>query len=379
MSEQQFGNAGCDPQNLASTTALSSEFVVSPSTTNQAPEFPSAVGPGIIESLFWFVGVLIVHAIGSIVGIVTLMIWHIFKTGQQPGSRLQWDSVFGRIISDYGFELVSFEMAVFVVIAVSASLLRMSPHPLKTLSLSPIPPRQLVLIVTGALPLAFFCGGLHELTTGWWDMLVTNYPVLERFKLSDTNDMVKKLSESTTLLGLWLVIALAPAVSEEIVFRGVIGRGLTARYGVLFGIVASSILFGLVHIHPAHALAVMPMGLYIHVAYLSSGSFYAPVLVHLLNNSFAAVMLSLSDKLEVPGVNENAKSPTWLIILSLGVGTLTVASMWRNRRDASLSTNSPTHTQTTSTFSDRSFIAAASLGALFLCTFSITVALSLKS
>lgn len=379
MSKQEFEITGCNPQNLASTEPHSSELSAEPSTTNHAPESPSAVGPGIIESLFWFVGVLVVHVIGSMVGIATLMIWHIVKTGQQPGSRLQWDKVFGHIVADYGFELVSFEMAIFVVIAVSASLLRMSPHPLKTLSISPIPTRQLVLIVTGALPLAFFCGGLHELTTGWWDMIVTNYPVLERFKLSDTNDMVKKLSESTTLLGLWLVIALAPAISEEIVFRGVIGRGLTARYGIPFGVVASSILFGLVHIHPAHALAVMPMGIYIHVAYLSSGSFYAPVLVHLLNNSFAAMMLSLSDNLEVPGVNESAKSPTWLIILSLVVGTLTVASMWRNRRAVSPASNSLSYAQKTSPFSDRSFVAAASLGAIFICTFSITVALSLKS
>ncbi len=346
-----------------------------------SPPEPSVIGPGIIESLFWFLGVLVVHGIGAIVGIVALIVWNIVQTGQQPGNRVQWDLFFQSTVEKYGFEIVAVEMAIFVTIAVGAALLRLCPRPLKALSISPIPGRQLLLIVTGALPLAIFCGGLHEWLTALWKALATDYPLLQRFSFGDTNDLVKQLTDSTTLFGMVLVIALAPAISEEIIFRGVIGRGLTKRYGVWFGVIVTSILFGLVHVHPAHALAVIPMGIYIHIAYLASGSFLAPILVHLINNSFAAVMLAFSRNLERPVAEEAMKTSPWITFLCLGLTLLTVTAMWKNRSHAE--SQDPTSTSPdqplvrspadVANLSYASYIAAASIGFLFTGLFVVEI------
>ncbi len=379
MSDEAFAQVNPGGQDaLPPTVTDAAVFPLASAGSPQVPAAtsaePSVVGPGVIESLFWFLGVLVVHGIGAITGVFALIAWNIIQTGQKPVNRVQWDLFFQSTVEKYGFEIVAVEMAIFVTIAVGAALLRLCPRPLKALSIAPIPGRQLLLIVTGALPLAIFCGGLHEWLTELWRALATDYPLLQRFSFGDTNDLVKQLSDSTTLFGMVLVIALAPALSEEIIFRGVIGRGLTKRYGVVFGVIVTSILFGLIHVHPAHALAVIPMGIYIHIAYLSSGSFLAPVLVHLINNSFAAVMLAFSRNLEGPAAEEAMKTSPWVTFVSLGLTLLTVTAMWKNR----VQVETPASASTTSSdqefvlepaedagLTNQSYIAAAGLGFLF--------------
>ncbi len=115
-----------------------------------------------------------------------------------------------------------------------------------------------------------------------------------------------------------LILALLPALGEELLFRGLIGRGLLARFGLPVGMVITSILFGLMHINPAQVLGVIPLGLAMHFVYVTTRSFWGPVLLHFLNNSLAAVMLQFGDKLPL----KNLDDPD----LGLPLGVLTMAT-----------------------------------------------------
>jgi membrane protease YdiL (CAAX protease family) len=97
------------------------------------------------------------------------------------------------------------------------------------------------------------------------------------------------------LFGQWplgfaiLVIGVGPGLSEELWCRGFLGRGLVGNYGAWVGILITSIIFGALHIDPAHAVAIVFMGLWLHFVYLTSRSWWLPVLLHTLNNSVATI------------------------------------------------------------------------------------------
>jgi tetratricopeptide (TPR) repeat protein len=75
-----------------------------------------------------------------------------------------------------------------------------------------------------------------------------------------------------------------PGLGEELFFRGFLGRGLVARYGPVRGILATSLLFAVTHVDPVQVSYTFLLGVALHVVYLTSGSFVAPVLLHTLYN-----------------------------------------------------------------------------------------------
>jgi membrane protease YdiL (CAAX protease family) len=144
-------------------------------------------------------------------------------------------------------------------------------------------------------------------------------------------DVLKDLSSAPLPL-LLLIIAVAPALGEELMFRGLIGRGLVARWGVVRGVLLTSLLFGIVHIHPAHALGVIPLGIAMHFVYLTTRSFWAPVLLHFLNNAWATTVTKYSAELEgTELMADNAGLPPQVLVQSLVVTVAISMLLWHTR------------------------------------------------
>jgi membrane protease YdiL (CAAX protease family) len=93
-----------------------------------------------------------------------------------------------------------------------------------------------------------------------------------------------------------LVVGVAPAITEELFFRGFIGRGLVARYGSVVGVLLTSLLFGLNHLDPPHIAATFAMGICLHFAYLMTRSLWVPMLMHFLNNTWGVTGMLLQDE-----------------------------------------------------------------------------------
>ncbi len=113
---------------------------------------------------------------------------------------------------------------------------------------------------------------------------------------------------------------IVPGVGEELFFRGYIGRGLIARWGPWMGVLFSSLLFGLVHIHPLQAAFAAAMGVVLHAVYLWTRSLLAPMLVHAAYNSIAIFWTLASD----PQADNRIPNSQFLIALfvSLAIGLL---------------------------------------------------------
>lgn len=105
------------------------------------------------------------------------------------------------------------------------------------------------------------------------------------------------LEQTMGMFGKWpwqvgvLVIGLGPGIGEELWFRGFLGRGLVGRYGVIVGVLLTSLLFGLFHVEPRQIAYATVIGILLHLSYLATRSFLVPVMLHITNNSLGILAM----------------------------------------------------------------------------------------
>ncbi|MCF7957948.1 MAG: ABC transporter permease subunit [Phycisphaerae bacterium] len=189
----------------------------------------------------------------------------------------------------------------------------------KTLSLKT--PRTTALIATILMAAAMLVLG-HQYTT--WQGNFIKPP-------QEYAEMMKTLFENTTpakLIVLLLAIALSPAVCEEVLFRGVILSGLRSRCSVKLSIIATGILFGLMHIYISQIIPTALLGIVITYLVLRSGSIFTGILFHLLNNSIAVLFATGYFPKTIFTFVENYEQtyfPTWLTLTALLLLTTGIA------------------------------------------------------
>ena len=284
-------------------------------------------GPGLTEAALWTFGVLAVHVMGVIFTLVLVII----AVHGLPQSPMEVNPFLKQIEAEYAAVIYGGELSIFLAAAIVAAGLRLGRQAPRRLALTPIPVGHLLLILFAFLPLSLLCGQIQIWSLQAWEESLKLLPFLPKFDEFQQEKMLEPLTNSTPLPLLVLILAAVPAVGEELVFRGVIGRGLVARWGVPAGIIMTSILFALVHLHPAQAIALFPLAVFMHLLYLATRSLWAPVLLHFLNNSLAAVMLKNAEQLKIEALADESVLPFWVVlpavICALAVGTL----IWRTR------------------------------------------------
>ena len=119
------------------------------------------------------------------------------------------------------------------------------------------------------------------------------------------------------LIAVVLAVVLFPAVSEEMLFRGLILRGLCGRFGPIAGVVGSGVLFALVHLNPWQMLPLSLIGIFIGFIVYRTGSLYTGIIAHGANNLFSIAALNFA-----PGVGSDTLQPSCHLPFSLVVGAL---------------------------------------------------------
>lgn len=130
-----------------------------------------------------------------------------------------------------------------------------------------------------------------------------------------------------------LAVAVGPGVVEEFWCRGFLGRGLCARYGLRWGVLATSVLFGLLHMDPSLVFITGLMGAYLHFVYLAARSIWVPVVLHLLNNGLTILAL-LSPTLQAAGkaLQDDKQGYRAVIdIAALGLIVFASVALWTSR------------------------------------------------
>jgi membrane protease YdiL (CAAX protease family) len=107
-------------------------------------------------------------------------------------------------------------------------------------------------------------------------------------------------SAEATRTGPWLpalgVIAILPAIVEELVFRGVLARALARRHGAALGVVASAIVFSAYHLSLGQALPTLLLGLELGFIAVRADSGVPTMIAHAMNN---AIVLALDRNRDV--------------------------------------------------------------------------------
>jgi sodium transport system permease protein len=176
--------------------------------------------------------------------------------------------------------------------------------------------------------------GTVLLAAGGWSVGAVVWTQLLRFPGARAySDWLGELLGKQGELGLGtalLLVALLPAVAEEVTFRGVVLAGLRRSGSRWIAVVGSALVFGLFHINPYHVVAAFAVGLLLGWVALESGSLLPGVLIHLVNNG-AQVLLD-----RVPALAELLRSPVivGLALASTAVGALVVRGSRRPSPEA---------------------------------------------
>jgi len=281
-------------------------------------------GPGPFEALLWTIGVPVVH-LGAVLGMVLLLA----VAGELMAVSLDIQDL---IAPGQGLlvpVLLGGEMLVFVVVAVIAVVFRLGAQPGRKLALNGFCVPHALILIGLVLPLSVVSGELYRVTdTRFWQPLVEAFPLLSMLDNANAMESISSLAGQMPLVGLLLCLAVAPAIGEEVVCRGLIGRGLIARWGVPGGVACTTLLFAVIHLHPVHVVGVIPLGLCMHVLYVATRSFWAPVCYHFLNNAWACWMMSQPAAVEPQAAA--GVSPTGLVLASGCILSL-VGLLWQTR------------------------------------------------
>ncbi len=126
-----------------------------------------------------------------------------------------------------------------------------------------------------------------------------------------------------------LLMVVLPAFLEEMVFRGAILQPLR-RFGDSFAIVVSAVLFSLAHLNLYQIPNAFIMGLLMGYFVVRSGSLWAGVIIHFVNNAVAALFEYLSG-FATPYIVYLMTLLVYLVYLAAGLTALIITAR-RNKK-----------------------------------------------
>lgn len=148
--------------------------------------------------------------------------------------------------------------------------------------------------------------------------------------------LTDKMTNVDTIGGLLLnllVIALIPAVGEEMTFRGVIQQSLTRRMNPHIAIILSAAIFSFFHFQFFGFFPRLFLGILLGYMFYITGSLWTSILMHFVNNGAAVTLYYLGNI----GVIEDAEhwgetQNVWIIVASAVMTLGLIIWSWRKRK-----------------------------------------------
>ena len=126
------------------------------------------------------------------------------------------------------------------------------------------------------------------------------------------------------------MIAVLPAIGEELIFRGILQRIFTEWTGkAIWGILISALLFSSMHMQFQGFLPRLALGVLFSYFYLWSGSLWLPIIAHFINNSIAIIGYTLIYKGSLPAEAENVGGLAVMWPLGLLSLSLVLILLWK--------------------------------------------------
>lgn len=123
------------------------------------------------------------------------------------------------------------------------------------------------------------------------------------------------------------LMCVVPALFEETLFRGLILNGMREK-GKTFAVMMSALIFMLMHGGPDQTIHQFILGIILGYVFVYSGTIWAPVLIHFLNNFYAVTAIYISGQMSGTGTETVVETlPSWAsLALNLVIG-IAIASI----------------------------------------------------
>lgn len=148
------------------------------------------------------------------------------------------------------------------------------------------------------LPAALFCLGTS--VVGVFCSSLIGFLLQSVFGVRSFMPELEMPREAAASLLFMVSLSIAPAVLEEVMFRGIIMQSLR-RFGDSFALVTSAILFGMSHGNLVQGPNAVLMGLVIGYFVLCTGSLFTGIIIHFLNNALTLVIEIIAGQIGVAG------------------------------------------------------------------------------
>lgn len=130
------------------------------------------------------------------------------------------------------------------------------------------------------------------------------------------------------------MIAILPAVGEELIFRGILQKLFTELTGkVIWGILISAALFSAMHMQFQGFIPRFALGILLSYLYVWSGSLWLSIIAHFINNLIAIVGYALIYKGSIPPESENIGSVSEMWFLGVISFAAVLALLWKIRSE----------------------------------------------
>ncbi len=125
------------------------------------------------------------------------------------------------------------------------------------------------------------------------------------------------------IVGVFFVIAVTPAICEEMLFRGMLFHSMKARYRMPVAIGAVATLFGLYHMSLVKFIPTGLLGLLLCYMVYATGSIYPAMMMHCINNALSVFISCYPKQVEalLPVFSQDTLSLSDVFVL-LGAGLL---------------------------------------------------------
>jgi uncharacterized protein len=148
----------------------------------------------------------------------------------------------------------------------------------------------------------------------------------------EASRLIKSMLSATTITGLMinlLLIAVLPAIGEELIFRGVVQRlFIEWTKNAHLGIIITSFLFSFLHLQFFGFLPRFLLGVYFGYLFVWSGSIWIPVIAHFVNNATIVFFYHFFVKEgEKPAIDEIGISNDHVFLLIAGAFLFTVLTV----------------------------------------------------
>ena len=179
------------------------------------------------------------------------------------------------------------ELAILGLVAAFVRRLRLVPE--DVLLLNATPPAVLLATAGCALCASFVVSQVDE----WSAALFQQFDLGMPLGLQQSLLAVQIVGDVWELVLVAGGVVLAPGISEEALFRGVVFTALLVHRGPRVAVLGSALLFATVHFRPWQMPALVLFGLFLSALVYWTHSIYPAILAHLVNNTASVASVNI--------------------------------------------------------------------------------------